>query len=77
VLRSGEALPVRIAAEMPQMVRVFDLSGLPPVLRTLRREEIVSLDPDPEWGHARVAAGYSDAELAEIARYLAWLAQSR
>jgi len=77
VLRSGEAFPVRIAAEMPRMVRVFDLSGLPPVLRTLRREDIVSLDPDPEWGHARAAVGYSDAELAEIARYLAWLAQSR
>jgi len=77
VLRSGEAFPARIDSETPQFVRVYDLGGLPPVLRTLRREDIVSLDPDPEWDHGRVAAGYSDAELAEIMRYLAWLAESR
>jgi hypothetical protein len=56
---------------------VFDLSVLPPVLRTLRREDIVSLEVDPGWSHARVTAGYSDDELAQIARYLAWLADER
>lgn len=77
VLRSGEAFPARVAAETPQLVRVYDLSGLPPVLRTLRRAEVVSLEPDPEWNHARAAAGYSDAELTEIGRYLEWLGAAR
>lgn len=77
VMRSGESFPARIFTETPQMVRVFDLSGMPPVLRTLRREEIVSVEPDLEWSHVHVTSSYSDAELAEIARYLAWLAAPR
>jgi mono/diheme cytochrome c family protein len=75
VLRSGEAFSVRVASETPQMVRVFDLSVLPPVLRTLRREDLVSLEADPGWSHARVASGYSEDDLAQIARYLAWQAE--
>ena len=77
VLRSGESFSGRVAADLPQMVRVFDMSVLPPVLRTLRREDIVSIEADPGWSHAQMAAGYSDDELAQIARYLAWLAGKR
>jgi mono/diheme cytochrome c family protein len=75
VLRSGESFPAVVAAEDQQTVRVFDLSAIPPSQRTLMRTGIASLEMDPGWSHRQAISNYSDAELADIARYLLWLGQ--
>ena len=42
---AGERLTVLKASEDDQQVKVYDVTGLPPVLRTLQRDQIQALEP--------------------------------
>jgi mono/diheme cytochrome c family protein len=87
VLQSGRSFPaVLIDADVSGIFdpssnrrpagvfRLFDLGALPPVQRTLRGDEIRSLEPDPTWKHTDVTKAYSETELGEIQNYLHWIA---
>lgn len=76
-LRNGEELPVVRAGQDGDLVKLYDLTTPPPVLRTLERAEIDSLTEFAGWSHSEVAKGYQDAELADIVSYLYWAVQGQ
>lgn len=51
-------------------VEYYDLSYIPPVLRTLTNKEIVSVERDEKWRHPPALAHYSPQELADIIAFL-------
>jgi mono/diheme cytochrome c family protein len=70
VVPAGEApFPGLIWEQSEKRVRVYDLSSPLPVLRTFAGGA-VKVTPGSTWQHRDALAGYSDAELREIARYL-------
>jgi hypothetical protein len=72
---AGEsAFPALIAEKSEKRVRVFDLSSPLPVLRTFA-PDAVKLTEGSIWKHSDAVRDYSDAELAEIAKYLRWAAK--
>jgi cytochrome c553 len=70
VVAAGEApFPGLVWEQSEKRVRLYDLSSALPVLRTFAGGA-VKVTPGSTWQHRDVVAGYSDAELREIARYL-------
>jgi hypothetical protein len=53
---------------------VFDLSQVPPVLRTLPAKEILSADRDQTWKHPPASVAYTSQELADLIGFLRWVA---
>jgi mono/diheme cytochrome c family protein len=53
-------------------VQIWDLSKMPPVLRTLQASEISSMKQNEKWKHPPTLAGYSSQELADIIAFLKW-----
>jgi len=51
-------------------VEYYDLSQIPPVVRTLLTREIVSTERDTKWHHPPAKANYTAQELADIIAYL-------
>jgi len=48
----------------------YDLSQIPPVLRTLYNNQIVSLERDDKWRHPPAMANYTAQELADVISFL-------
>jgi mono/diheme cytochrome c family protein len=65
----GETMPALIVARRAQSVTFYDLSGVPPVLRTALPAAIQTREGS-SWKHSSVVTSYSDAELAAILAYL-------
>jgi mono/diheme cytochrome c family protein len=55
-------------------VEYYDLSQIPPVLRTLYAREIVSTERDEKWRHPPALANYSQQELADVISFLKFAA---
>jgi len=55
-------------------VEYYDLSQIPPVLRTLYKNQIVSAERDENWRHPPALANYSPQELADIIAFLKFTA---
>jgi len=85
-IRRGRGAGIRLAAvagepPFPALVmeqtagsfRLFDLSALPPVLRTIPKGD-VTLSGNAVWSHSDSVRNYSDGELVAINAYLRWLA---
>lgn len=51
-------------------VEYYDLSQIPPVLRTLYNREIVSIERDQKWHHPPAVANYTPQELADLIAFL-------
>jgi hypothetical protein len=51
-------------------VEYYDLSVIPPVLRTLYAKQIISAERDEVWRHPPAKANYSSQELADVIAYL-------
>lgn len=51
-------------------VEYYDLSQIPPVLRTLYKNQIVSAERDETWRHPPALANYNQQELADIVAFL-------
>jgi mono/diheme cytochrome c family protein len=85
-IRNGKPTTVRLATagadrfaalvvEQPGDLRlIYDLSVVPPVLRTLNKSEVTFAGDSP-WRHANAVANYNDGELTAIAAYLRWVAR--
>ena len=72
-LTDGQSFATLQVAQEDEQVKLYDLTTIPPVLRTFLSEEIQSLAQDGSWEHRTVAAEYSDDELGAVVHYLDWL----
>ena len=72
-LADGQSFAALRVAQEEDRVKLYDLTTIPPVLRTLLSDELESLVQDGSWEHRTVAAEYSDDELGAIVHYLDWL----
>jgi hypothetical protein len=52
----------------------YDLSQIPPVVRTLYANQIVSLERDDKWRHPPAMANYTAQELADVISFLKFAA---
>jgi hypothetical protein len=55
-------------------LQIWDLSQMPPVLRTLQSADVTSMKQNDRWKHPPTSAGYTQRELADIIAYLKWAA---
>jgi len=76
-LKTGEEFPALVAGRSGDQVQLYDLTGLPPVLRSLLSKDVVSLVPNASWRHMDFVKDYSRSELEEIVVYLRWAAARR
>ena len=51
-------------------VEYYDLSQIPPVLRTLQANQVVSTERDEKWRHPPALANYTQQELADVIAFL-------
>lgn len=51
-------------------VEYYDLSQIPPVVRTLFENQIVSAERDEKWHHPPALANYTQQELADVIAFL-------
>jgi mono/diheme cytochrome c family protein len=65
----GETMPALMVARRAQSVTFYDLSEVPPVLRTVLPAGIQTREGS-NWKHSSVIASYSDAELSAILAFL-------
>ena len=64
-LAGKERFPALVVEKKGSTVVVYDLSALPPVLRTFASSH-VTLQSGSQWKHGAAIASYSDAELEAI-----------
>ncbi len=70
----GKAYPARVVDKQGATYKLWNLSGIPPVLLTLNERDVKSLTRDQSWKHPPASAGYTSAELADIIGFLRWAA---
>jgi mono/diheme cytochrome c family protein len=63
--------PALVVERTEARVRVYDLTGPLPALRTFAASKI-TVDANSSWRHEQVTRIYSNSELETIARYLRW-----
>jgi mono/diheme cytochrome c family protein len=66
---NSESMPALVVGNTRRAVIFYDLTTVPPVLRTMDPGAVKIAD-GASWRHASVIASYSDAELAAILEYL-------
>jgi cytochrome c553 len=66
---AGEAFPGIVATELKDELHVYDLTTVPPSLRTLSRTG-VSMRDGATWRHDAVLGKYTDQEMSAILAYL-------
>ncbi len=71
-----EPFPALLVEQDSPQIRVYDLGGALPVLRTFAARD-VSVGDGGDWSHAAATRIYSDQELETILVYLRWLASPR
>jgi mono/diheme cytochrome c family protein len=65
----GEAMPALIVSQGKTRALFYDLTSVPPVLRTVDPDAL-KVSEGSAWRHASVTGAYNDAELASILAYL-------
>ena len=65
----GESLPILMVARRAGSVTFYDLTGAPPVLRTVAPGAVQTREGSG-WRHGSVLGSYSDAELGAVLGYL-------
>jgi mono/diheme cytochrome c family protein len=66
---SGESMPILLVARKSQSVVFYDLTALPPVLRTELPAGVQIRDVS-NWRHSSATGSYNDDELSSILEYL-------
>lgn len=66
---NGEAMPALIVSQGKTRALFYDLTSVPPVLRTVEPGAL-KVAEGSTWRHASVIGAYNDAELASILAYL-------
>jgi mono/diheme cytochrome c family protein len=65
----GESVPVLPTTQVHDAIKIYDLSTVPPVLRTFRPSD-VELKEGSSWRHSSVLEKYSDSDLELILSFL-------
>lgn len=65
----GEAMPVLLLSQGKERTLFYDLTSVPPVLRTVD-STTVEITKGTNWRHASILSSYDDAELAAILDFL-------
>jgi len=74
VKTAGNSFPGILKQKYGDKSEYYDLSEIPPVLRTLSANQIVSLQRDQEWRHPPAIANYTAQELADVISFLKFAA---
>ncbi len=69
-LKNGESFPALQTGAVGPIVKLYDLTSPPPVLRSVLREEIESITKETGWSHAAVSKQYPAEQLADIVSYI-------
>lgn len=64
------SFPGILKAKIGDRLEYYDLSVMPPAVRTLTSREIVSAERDEKWHHPPALAHYTPQELADIIAFL-------
>ncbi|MCW5980874.1 MAG: cytochrome c [Bryobacteraceae bacterium] len=72
-LTNGEQFPALLVERKDALVRLYDLTAAPPVLRTVSGAEAAFSKP-AAWSHGQAVSDYADAELEAVIAYLQWVA---
>jgi mono/diheme cytochrome c family protein len=67
---AGNSFPGILKQKYGDRAEYYDLSQIPPVLRTLTIREIISTERDEKWRHPPALAQYTPQELADVIAYL-------
>ena len=70
----GDTFPALVAEQKGDVVRVYDLTVAPPVLRTFGKGEIAFANGS-QWKHAQATRSYNDGDLQTVAAYIKWVAE--
>ena len=74
VKTTGYSFPGILKQKYADISEYYDLSEIPPVLRTLHAFQIVSLERDDKWRHPPATANYTAQELADVISFLKFAA---
>jgi hypothetical protein len=66
---AGESFPAWVATELKDEIRLYDMTAVPPSLRTFPKSA-VTLKDGSTWQHNSVLGKYTDQELSSILAYL-------
>ncbi|HZT29052.1 MAG TPA: c-type cytochrome [Bryobacteraceae bacterium] len=69
-LRGGETFPGLRVSKQGSLVKFYDLTTPPPVLRTVSQAEVLSVSDDAAWRHDAYLAPYTPSEIDDLAAYL-------
>lgn len=75
VLKDGDRFPAVVVDRGATETRVYDLKGVPPVLRNLRSTEIQAIQQQSGWRHAQAVQGYTTEDLKAVWAFVNWSAQ--
>jgi len=64
------SFPGLLKAKNGNQVEYYDMSQIPPVLRTLYTNQIISAERDEKWRHPPALANYNTQELADVIGFL-------
>jgi cytochrome c2 len=64
------SFPGILKAKYGDRAEYYDLSQIPPVIRTLFNNQIVSAERDDKWRHPPAQANYNQQELADVIAFL-------
>jgi cytochrome c553 len=64
-----ETFPALLAMQIPGEIKLYDLTTIPPVLRTFSSSE-VKLSNGSSWKHSSVMANYNDTDLESVLSFL-------
>ena len=75
--KDGENLTAVVAERNAQAIRIFDMTGAPPVLRSFNPGDVLSITLARQWTHPGAMKDYKGKELEAISKYLGWMAASK
>jgi cytochrome c2 len=64
------SFPAILKQKYGDRIEYYDLSQIPPVLRTLFTNQIISAERDEKWRHPPAMANYNSQELADVIAFL-------
>ena len=72
-LVDGESFPALPMGQGEFWIKLYDLTSIPPVLRTFLPPELESLTAYKGWSHQSISSEYGDSELEDVIHYLEWI----
>jgi hypothetical protein len=74
VKTANGTFPAVLKQKQGDVSEFWDLSQMPPLLRTLASKEIVSSERDTKWAHPPATIDYTAQEYADMIAFLQWAA---